>query len=184
MAIISSGLDGRPRPLAGTTVRIPERASLRGQHQRRRRRSRIGLPQPARLPLAATFRLGSFGRVYVGIGALVAVVLLYLFQAAGVTQASYEIGRLDGQRQDLVAEQAHLRYQEASLRSPARIESEAVQAALARPAPYKYVEYQEANLNLDRQVPVAPDASPLWQRAVASLGRRLTAGQDAYAYGH
>ncbi len=151
---------------------------------RRRRRARIGLPQPPRLELAAGFRLGSFGRLYLSVAAVVAVVILYLFQAAGMTQASYEIGRLNNQRHDLIAEQDHLRYQEASLRSPARIESEAVQASLSRPAPYKYVDFRNANVSLDRPAPTAPDVSPLWQRAVASLGRRLTAGQDAYAYGH
>lgn len=183
MATISPGVGSRLRPEAGTALRIPERATLRGQHVRRRRRARIGLPQPPRLELAASFRLGSFGRLYLGVAALVAIVILYLFQAAGVTQAGYEIGRLNSQRQDLAAEQDHLRYQEASLRSPARIESEALQASLTRPAPYKYVEFQNAAVNLDSPLPSAPDTSPLWQRAVASLGKRLTSGQDAYAYG-
>ena len=184
MATISPGIDSHLRPQAGTALRIPARASLRGQHARRRRRARFGLPQPPRLAFTAGFRLGSFGRLYLGVGAVVAVVILYLFQAAGVTQASYEIGRLNSQRQDLAAEQDHLRYQEASLRSPARIETEAAQASLSRPAPYKYVEFQDAGVDVDSPPPVAPDTSPLWQRALASLGRRLTAGQDAYAYGH
>ena len=60
---------------------------------------------------------------------MVIATLLYLVQAAGATQASYEIGRLQAQQSDLVAEQDHLKYESASLKSPAQIESEAAQRA-------------------------------------------------------
>lgn len=121
--------------------------------------------------------------MYLLIGAVLTGVLLYLGQAAGATQASYEIGRLQGQSQELAAEQDHLRYEEASIKSPARIQAEAAQAALVRPQPYKYVQYQDAGISLDTPPPAPPDTSPMWERALASVGKHVIGPQDALAAG-
>lgn len=169
-------------PGAGS-LRLPPRAVLREQGPRRRRRAQLRLPQPPRLELPSRLRFGAFGRVYVLVAGVVAVAILYLVQAAGATQASYDIGRLQAQRQDLAAEQDHLRFQEATQRSPAQIEAQAAQASLTRPKPYKYVAYQAAAVALANPPPRAPDQSPLWERALASLGQRVTGSQDALAAG-
>jgi len=170
-------------PLVGFGIRLPARAVLRTQGVRRRRRAQLRLPQPAELALPAGMRFGAFGRVYLLIAGVVIATLLYLVQAAGATQASYEIGRLQAQQSDLVAEQDHLKYESASLKSPAQIESEAAQANLTRPQPYRYVQYADAGVNLDAPAPLGPDDSPLWQKALASLGRTVTGSQDALAAG-
>jgi cell division protein FtsL len=128
-------------------------------------------------------RFSSFGRVYLLVAAVLASALLYLIQAAGTTQSSYEIGRLNDQQQALLAEQQNLKYQEASLKSPAQIEAAAAQANLTRPQPYRYVQYQDSGVLLDAPAPRAPDQTPLWERAVASIGKTVTGGQDALAAG-
>ena len=173
----------RPRgsALAGA-VRLPAHAQLRSQRSRRRRRERLSLPQPATLDLGRRLRLGSFARVYILVGAVLAVVLLYLLQVATATQQSYEIGQLQRQQTDLLAEQDQLRYQEAALRSPSKVEQQAAQASLTRPVPYRYVDYRPVDLNLEAPPPAAPDSSPLWQRSLASLDRAF-GGQDVLAKG-
>lgn len=165
------------------SLRLPARSILRPQAGRRRRRAQLRLPQPPRLELPARFRFTTFGRVYLLLAAVVGASLLYLVQAAGATQASYEIGRQQDQQQSLLAEQQNLKFQEASLKSPAQIEAEAAQASLTRPQPYRYVQYHDSGVALDTPPPPAPDQSPLWERALAALGRGVTGGQDAYAAG-
>ena len=128
-------------------------------------------------------RFSAFGRLYLALAAVLAIALLYLIQAAGATQASYEIGRLHDQQQALLAEQQNLKYQEASLKSPAQIEADAAQASLTRPQPYRYVKYLDSGVVLDGPPPRAPDQGPLWERALASLGKTVTDGQDALAAG-
>lgn len=128
-------------------------------------------------------RFSAFGRLYLLLAGVVAIALLYLVQAAGTTQSSYEIGRLHDQQQALLAEQQNLKYQEASLRSPAQVEAAAAQANLTRPQPYRYVRYQDSGVALNGPPPQAPDQSPLWARALASIGKAVTGGQDALAAG-
>jgi hypothetical protein len=172
----------RPAP-AAPRLRLPARASLRAQGGRRRRRAQLRLTPAAPFKLSLRARLSDFGRMYVLIGAVLAGVLLYLVQAAGATQASYEIGKLQGQQLDLVAEQDHLRYEEASIKSPARIEAEAAQASLSRPQPYKYIQFQDAGIRLDNPPPSPPDLTPAWEKALAAVGRRVIGSQDALAAG-
>jgi len=128
-------------------------------------------------------RFSAFGRVYLLVAGVVTVTILYLVQAAGATQASYEIGRLQDQQQSLRAEQENLKYQEATLNSPAQVQAEAAQASLTRPQPYKFVQFQDSGVALDSPAPAAPDQSPLWQRALAAIGRGVTDGTDAMAAG-
>jgi cell division protein FtsL len=172
-----------PTPAGIGALRLPSRAVLREQRGRRRRRAQLRLPQPPRLDLPARLRFSAFGRLYLLVAAVVATALLYLIQAAGATQSSYEIGRLQDQQQALVAEQQNLKYQEASLKSPAQIESEAALANLTRPQPYRYVQYQDSGVVLYSPPPQAPDQAPLWMRALASISRSVTGGQDALAAG-
>jgi cell division protein FtsL len=128
-------------------------------------------------------RFSGFGRAYLLLAGVVTVTILYLVQAAGATQASYEIGRLQDQQQSLLAEQQGLKYQEATLKSPAEIEAEAAQASLTRPQPYRFVQYQDSGVALDSPPPAAPDQSPLWERALAAIERSATSGTDALAAG-
>lgn len=172
-----------PAPFGIGALRLPARAVLREQSGRRRRRARLRLPQPARFDLPARMQFSAFGRLYLLLAAVVAIALLYLIQAAGTTQSSYEIGRLHDQQQALLAEQQNLKYQEASLKSPARIEAAAAQANLTRPQPYRYVRYQDSGVALDSPPPQAPDPSPLWERALASVGRTVTGSRDVFAAG-
>ena len=172
-----------PSPAGIGALRLPARAVLRDQGSRRRRRARLSLPQPLRLDLPERIRFSAFGRLYLLVAAMLAIALLYLIQAAGTTQSSYEIGRLQDQQQALLAEQQNLKYQEASLTSPAQIEAAAAQASLTRPQPYRYVKFQDSGVVLDGPPPQAPDQSPLWERALASIGKTVTGGQDALAAG-
>jgi cell division protein FtsL len=156
---------------------------LRSQAGRRRRRAQLRLPQPPRLELPAGVRFTTFGRAYLLLAAVVAVTILYLVEAAGATQASYEIGRLQDQQQSLLAEQQALKYQEATLSSPAQVATEAAQANLTRPQPYKYVPYKDSGVALDAPPPAAPDQSPLYQQALAAIVHGAGGGSDAYASG-
>ncbi|HVC99739.1 MAG TPA: hypothetical protein VNG93_01165 [Candidatus Dormibacteraeota bacterium] len=165
------------------SLRLPARSVLRAQGERRRRRAQLRLPQPPHLELPARMRFSAFGRVYLLVAGVVTVTILYLVQAAGATQASYEIGRLQDQQQSLRAEQENLKYQEATLNSPAQVQAEAAQASLTRPQPYKFVQFQDSGVALDSPAPAAPDQSPLWQRALAAIGRGVTDGTDAMAAG-
>ncbi|TMF71524.1 MAG: hypothetical protein E6I17_00820, partial [Chloroflexi bacterium] len=63
---------------------------------RRRRRTR-GFVQVAGSVAAERLRLNVFGHAYVGVGAVVIVVLFYLAIAAQITQSSYDIARLQDQ---------------------------------------------------------------------------------------
>ncbi len=172
----------RPEP-AEPRLRLPARAVLRGQGIRHRRRAQLRLAPARSIRLPFRQRFSDFGRMYLLIAAVLGGVLLYLGQAAGATQASYEIGRLQAQQGELVAEQDHLRYEEASIKSPARIEAEAAQTNLVRPQPYKYVQFQDAGVVLDSPPPRPPDLTPRWERALASVGRRVLGSQDALAAG-
>src|SRR5438093_12464510 len=84
---------------------------------RRRRRTR-GFVQVAGSVAAERLRLNVFGHAYVGVGAVVIVVLFYLAIAAQITQSSYDIARLQDQQRQLIAEQDQLRYQEVTMHAP------------------------------------------------------------------
>ena len=148
----------------------------------RRRRSRPGLAQAAGEAVAARLRLSALGRVYLGAAVVLVCLVCYLMLAAQATQASYDITRLRSQQADLLAQQEQLRYQEAALGSPARLQQEALQAGLVRSTPVQIVPFQPVAVNLDAHDAVAEDATPLWQRAVASLLGGLGA-RDALAAG-
>jgi cell division protein FtsL len=156
--------------MAGAHGHLPVRG------RRLRASARPALPAPGSL---ARLRVGSFGRAYALAAAVVGVLILYLVQSAHVTQTSYELDRLQAQQADLLAERDQLRYQEASLRAPARVEQEAQQADMRRAAPVRYLPYQEVALDTHASVEPGPAEAPLWEQAVAALAGIFDTGQGA-----
>lgn len=163
------------------SFRLPLRGNVRDQRGRRRRRAQLGLPQPLALRLPSRARLGVFTRVYLLIGLIVAGLVLYLYQAAGVTQVSYEIGKLQSRQQDLVANQDQLRYEEANRQAPAQVQADATATGMVRPLPHKYVDSQTADLGLGSPPPQPPDQSPLYAQVIRSVDRQLGGERDALA---
>jgi cell division protein FtsL len=110
---------------------------------------------------------------YVAGAAVLALLVLYLLQAAQVTAAGYRIERLQAQQQDLLAEQAQLRYEEASLQAPARVQAEASRTGLQRIAPAGYVPYRSVALDVSGGATSEPaQAAPFWARLLAEIGFR------------
>jgi cell division protein FtsL len=127
-------------------------------------------------------RLNSFGHAYLGLGAVLIAVLFYLGLAAQITQASYDITRLQDQQRQLVAEQDQLRYQEATLHAPAQVQQQAAQSGMQRVVPSGYVTGQPVAIDLTRPVgPPATDTTPLWERAVAAVVNTLGGTRDVLA---
>ena len=101
---------------------------------RRRRRTR-GFVQVASATAVERLRLNSFGHAYIGAGAVLIAVLFYLGLASQITQASYDITRLQDQQRQLIAEQDQLRYQEVTLHAPAQVQQQAAQSGMQRVVP-------------------------------------------------
>ena len=119
-----------------------------------------------------TKRLDRHLRIYAAGAALLTVVLLYLVQAAQVTAQSYRIEQLQAQQQSLNAERAQLRYEEASLQAPARVQSEASRTGMLRAAPTAYVPFKAVAVDLLSPVDAPPaNEKPLWSRLVAAVWR-------------
>jgi hypothetical protein len=147
----------------------------------RRRRAR-SFVQVATTAASDRLRLNAFGHAYLGVGLLLAAVLVYLVLAAQVTQASYDITRLQDQQRQLVAEQDQLRYQEVTMHAPAQVEQSAVHSGMQRMPPVKYVPAQVASIDLQAPVGDPPaDSVPIWERAVAMLISTLGVARDAMA---
>ena len=138
----------------------------------RRRRSRWH-PPPARLSMpAVTKRLDRHLRLYAAGAALLVLVLLYLVQAAQVTAQSYRIEQLQSQQQSLAAEQSQLRFEEASLQAPSRVQADASRTGMLRAAPTGYVPFKAVAVNLLSPVDAPPaNEQPLWTRLLAAFWR-------------
>ena len=148
---------------------------------RRRRRTR-GFVQVAGTVAAERLRLNMFGHAYVGIGAVVVALLFYLALAAQITQASYDISRLQDQQRQLIAEQDQLRYQEATLHAPAQVQQQAAQSGMQRVVPSSYVAAQAVAIDLTAPVGDSPaDTTPLWMRAVAIVINTVGGTRDVLA---
>jgi cell division protein FtsL len=131
---------------------------------------------------ADRLRLNLFGHAYVGVGAVVIVVLFYLAIAAQITQASYDIARLQDQQRQLIAEQDQLRYQEVTLRAPAQVQQQATRSGMQRVAPSSYVAGQQVAIDLTTSLGASPaDTTPLWQRAVAMVVNSVGGTRDVMA---
>ena len=148
---------------------------------RRRRRTR-GFVQVAGAVAAERLRLNTFGHAYMGVGAVVIVVLFYLALAAQITQASYDITRLQDQQRQLIAEQDQLRYQEVTQHAPAQVQQQAAQSGMQRIVPSGYVPGQEVAIDLGAPVGASPgDTTPLWMRAVAGVVNTVAGTRDVLA---
>src|SRR5437870_7658293 len=148
---------------------------------RRRRRTR-GFVQVATAVAAERLRLNVFGHAYMAVGAFVIVVLFYLAIAAQITQASYDIARLQDQQRQLVAEQAQLRYQEVPLHAPAQVQQQAQQSGMQRVVPSSFVQGTQVAVDLTAPVGAQPaDTTPLWLRAVAVVVNTVGGTQNVQA---
>jgi len=148
---------------------------------RRRRRTR-GFVQVATAVAAERLRLNVFGHAYMAVGAFVIVVLFYLAIAAQITQASYDIARLQDQQRQLVAEQDQLRYQEVTLHAPAQVQQQAQQSGMQRVVPSSYIQGTQVAIDLTAPVGAQPaDTTPLWLRAVATVVNTVGGTQNVQA---
>jgi hypothetical protein len=171
--------------LISTRILARRRLSVSGaQHApapRRRRRTR-GFVQVATATAAEKLHLSSFGHAYLGLGAVLIVVLFYLGLAAQITQSSYDIARLQAQQSQLIAEQDQLRYQEVTLHAPAQVQQQAAQSGMQRVVPSGYVSGQPVAIDLIAPVgATAGDSTPLWARAVAAVINTVSGTRDVLA---
>jgi hypothetical protein len=127
-------------------------------------------------------RVNVFGHAYLGVGVVVIGLLFYLAIAAQITQASYEISRLQDQQTQLLAEQDQLRYQEVTMHAPAQVQQQAAQSGMQRVVPSNYVQGQQVAVDLTAPVGAsAADATPLWERAVAAILNQVAGTRDVMA---
>jgi uncharacterized protein YdbL (DUF1318 family) len=141
--------------------------------------------QVASSAAAQRLRLNAFGHAYLGVGAVLVGVLFYLALAAQVTQASYDISRLQDQQRQLIAEQDQLRYQEVTLHAPAQVQQQAAQSGMQRAAPAQYVQAPAVAIDLGAAVGAqASDPTPLWARMLAMVVNKVGGVRDVMAAGH
>lgn len=149
------------------TTRILDRRRLANPSPERTRRRRPSLAPAA---VSARLRLDTFGILYLVSALILAALLVYLLQVAQVTKSSYELGQLRAEQAQLLSEQQQLRYQEANLTAPARVQQEAAKSGMQQVQPSQYVAYQPVQTNILAPVgQPASDQTPLWQRAVAAV---------------
>jgi hypothetical protein len=170
--------------LTSTRILARRRAGIAGaQHApaRRRRRTR-GFVQVASAAAAERLRLNAFGHAYLGVGAVLIGVLFYLALAAQVTQASYDISRLQDQQRQLIAEQDQLRYQEVTLHAPAQVQQQAAQSGMQRTAPSSYVQAPAVAIDLGTSIGAqAGDGTPIWQKVLAMIVNKVGNTRDVMA---
>jgi len=97
-----------------------------------------------------------FGHAYVGVGAVVIALLFYLALAAQITQASYDMSRLQDQQRQLIAEQDQLRYQEVTMHAPAMVQQQAAQSGMQRVVPSSYVAGSAVAIDLTTPLGASP----------------------------
>lgn len=151
----------------------------------RRRRRTPGFAQIASTAASERLRFNVFGHAYIGVGAIVIVVLFYLAIAAQITQSSYDIVRLQDQQRQLIAEQDQLRYQEVTMHAPAQVQQHAAQSGMQRVVPSNYV--AGPTVAIDLTAPVGDggsDLTPRWMRAVAAVVDTVGATKDVMAAGN
>jgi uncharacterized protein YdbL (DUF1318 family) len=133
---------------------------------------------------AERLRLNAFGHAYLGVGAVLIGVLFYLALAAQVTQASYDISRLQDQQRQLIAEQDQLRYQEVTLHAPAQVQQQAAQSGMQRAAPSSYVQAPAVAIDLGTSIGAqAGDGTPIWQKVLAMIVNKVGNTRDVMASG-
>jgi hypothetical protein len=131
---------------------------------------------------AERLRLNLFGHAYVVVLAGVIVLLFYLAIAAQITQASYDIARLQDQQRQLIAEQDQLRYQEATAHAPAQVQKHAAESGMTRVLPSRYVAGRQVAIDLTAPVGASPaDTTPLWMQAMALVLNTVGQTRDVMA---
>jgi cell division protein FtsL len=120
-------------------------------------------------------RLGALGRIYVLGAVVLALTVAYLAVSATATQTSYELGQLQDQNHRLSAERDQLRYREATLHTPSRVDGAAHRQGLTRPRAYTYVHGQRATIDLNAPIGKGrPDERPLWKQVAGGVALRVT----------
>ncbi len=148
----------------------------------RRRRRTQGFVQVASATAAERLRLNAFGHAYMLVGLVVAAILVYLVLAAQVTQSSYQIGQLQDQQRQLVAEQDQLRYQEATLHAPAQVAQQAAHSGMQRVPPSAYLTAPLVAIDLTSPIGAPPaDSTTLWEQAVAAFITKIGVARDSMA---
>ena len=162
------------------TTRILARRRLATSPPRRHVTAQRGVSRPLHEELGARAyalqqRLGALGRIYVLGAAVLALTVGYLAVSATATQTSYELGQLQDQNHQLTAERDQLRYREATLHTPARVDDAARRQGLARPHAYTYVRGDRATINLNAPIGQGlPDERPLWQQILGGVTFKVT----------
>lgn len=125
------------------------------------------------------------GHAYLGLGAVVIMLLFYLGIAAQITQSSYDIARLQDQQRQLLEQQDQLRYQEVTLHAPAQVQQQAAQSGMQRVVPSNYLAGQAVAIDLGAPIGAgATDMTPRWMRAVAAVVDTVGATKDVMAAGN
>jgi hypothetical protein len=122
-------------------------------------------------------RLGAFARIYTAAGLILTGLVLYLVQVAHVTETSYQIQQLQSERADLLSQQEQLRYREANLQAPARLQQTAQVEGLQRVQHARYIAPAEVALDLGSAPQVATKPAPAWENILAAI----TGAHDAAA---
>lgn len=162
------------------TTRILARRRLATSPPRRHVASRRGISRPLLEELRARAyalqqRLGALGRIYVLGAVVLALTVGYLAVSATATQTSYELGQLQDQNHRLIADQDQLRYREATLHTPSRVDDAAHRQGLARPRAYTYVHGERATIDLNAPIGQGrPDDRPLWQQILGGVTGHVT----------
>lgn len=113
------------------------------------------------------------GLVMLGIAAVAGLGLSYVAETAAATQASYQIGNLKKQQQDLISQQQQIRYQISLQTSAGRLDGDAGKMGMVRQGQIQYLPSSHNPVALappDRSAPVAGQGSLLEQLATI-LGR-------------
>lgn len=127
-------------------------------------------------------RLDALGHAYLAAGAVLVGVMFYLAIAAQITQASYDIARLQDQQRQLISVQDQLRYQEVSLHAPAQLQQQAAKSGMTRVIPAKFVAGPAVAIDLTAPVGApASDMTPLWMRMVAAVINTIGGTRDVMA---
>ena len=162
------------------TTRILARRRLATNPPRRHSTPQRGISRPLLEELGARAyalqqRLGALGRIYVLGAVLLALTVAYLAVSATATQTSYELGQLQEQNHRLSAERDQLRYREATLHTPSRVDDAARRQGLSRPRGFTYAHGERATVDLNAPIGQGrPDERPLWQQLLGGVVVRVT----------
>jgi cell division protein FtsL len=133
------------------------------------------LVQLAASPVGQRLRLRAFARYYVVGGITVVLAVGNLMLSAQATQTSYELDQLQSQHAQLQAEQQQLRYQSATLHTPAKVQQEAQGQGMTLPTASGYLSAQPLPFDLAAPLTSTPAAGSVWQLVRAAVDTVLGA---------